>query len=244
MKRKTKLYFFIGIPICICLEILLIVSLINRMKNPYRVEIQQLIEEAGIEDLQVQMAYGNDVLIGITFEGNEEFYRSEKVYSEVDKVQKIVVSFINSHPEAFNLNYKKDYSGELCSKFEIMFVNSDVISSHPNRLVFSFRQVDEKLQENAKGMNLIIIRGGDRYKMSCLTQFPDIKEFNCCEMILDDEDVVSRLQNAKRINLYGVTGGNQRQLIKNGKRNGIEVESDDLPIDDETNYEEVKSRLK
>lgn len=245
MKQKAILYLCITIPFCLCLDIFTIMIFQNKMKNPYRVEIQKLMDEAGIEDLQIQMEYGNNVLTGIAVEGNEEFYRSDRVFREVDRVQKIITSYMSRHPDAFVMDYEKDSNGVLYSGFEILFVNSDVRSSNPNRIIFKFSQTGEKLRENADTMNCIAIKGEYWYKISSISEFPDIEEFHCLYMILDNESVIKKLPNARKIKFYNVTGGDQRNFIKKAKKKGILVESDDLPEGDgETNYDEINSNLK
>lgn len=237
MKRKTILCLCIILLLCACLDVFKIMLLRNRMRNPYLVEIQEQMEEAGIQGLRIEMSYNNDVITGISVEGEETFYESEENFYEVDKVQKIITSYVCSHPDVFIMDYEKD-AGVLYSGFSIAFYNSDAGRGNTHGPVFCFNQVDEKLREGAKGMNRVIISGTERYKISCLFLFPNIKEFNCWEMVLDDEDVLNKLPNTKRINLYGVLGINQKTFIEKAKKKGIVVESADLPQKDgDTNYD-------
>lgn len=244
MKKRKKILLKILLIFCI-VAIFILIILFNRIKNPRLVEIQQLIDEAGIQDLQIQMDYGNNVLTEIAFEGSEEFYRSDRVFCEVDKVQKIVTSYIGNHPDAFIMDYQKDSAGMLYSGLEITFENSARTKYSSERKIFRFWQVEDKLQETSKGMNHLSIKGGYWYKISQLALMPDVKEFECEEMELDNENVINELPNTKRIKLYGILGGDQRSFIKKAKKKGIIVESDDLPEGDgETNYDEINSNLK
>lgn len=221
MKRKIILYLCITMPLCLCLDLFVIVIFRNKMRNPYLVEIQEQLEETGIQDLKVQMKYGNDALYRIVFEGQERFYQSDEALSEVEQVQKLAVSYLIRHPEA--------YSEILIGNFKIEFINTDVKNNHPNRTVFSFHQTDKKLHEDTKGMECLTIRGGYRYKISQLIYFPEVKEFECREMELDGEKILNHLPNVRRIEFYDVTGGDQKSFIQAAGEKEIAVDSIDIP---------------
>lgn len=220
MNKKFIFYLCIIILPCLCLNILALRMFQNKMRNPYLVEIQEQLEEAGIEDLQVQLDYGKDALSGIVFEGQERFYQSEEALHEVEQVQKLAVSYLIRHPEA--------YSELFIGYFKIDFINTDVRNNHPDRTVFSFHQTDKKLHEDTKGMERLIIRGGYRYKISQLIHFPEVKEFGCHEMELDGEEVLNHLPNVQRIEFYDVTGGNQKSFIQAARKKEIAVDSIDI----------------
>lgn len=203
-------------------SVFLIIILFGAMKicqyynrNPYLIELQQIVAEQYGTDFSVKINYSKyEKISEIVIEATDEIYSRSDVFSKVDKIQKIVYEYVMQNQEQFCDvdSISPEYNSQLQEKegLEVSFRNSEYYTESSGLLrVFCFYNRLDYKNENAEGFNCLWIneiacRSDSHYsniKTSVLVNFSDINYLQCWYIFVDDLSFIERMKNLKEISV-------------------------------------------
>ena len=202
-------------------SVFLIIILIGAMKicqyynrNPYLIELQQIVAEQYGTDFSVKINYSKYEKISvIEIEASDEIYLRSDVFSKVDKLQKVIYEYVKQNQEQFCDvdSISPEYNSQLQEKegLELRFENSDYSNSSGLSNVFCFYNRLDYKNENAEGFNCLWIseiacRSDSHYsniKTSVLVNFSDINYLQCWNIFVNDLSFIESMKNLKEISV-------------------------------------------
>lgn len=216
-KRKIKRNVVLAMDFLIIVSIILvgIIKLYQYYnRNPYLLELQQMVAKQYGTDFSVVMNCSKDEKISvIEIEATDDVYLGKNVFSKVDVLQKMVFGYVMENQEQFC--YINSILPEQNSRYqemeglELRFSNSDWTNSSGLSNVCCFYNDIKYLDEYAEGFNSLIVSTRSRQpdshysniKTSMLANFDNVNYIQCWDINVDDTSFVRNMENLKEMSV-------------------------------------------
>lgn len=202
-KKIKKEILGIALLFVIIIGIMELYNYYNR--NPFLIELQQIVEEQYGTDFSVTINCSkNEKISVIEIEATDEIYLRSDVFSKVDNLQKVVYDYVKHNREQFCDIYsiKPEYDNQYQEKegLKLRFNNSDYSNSSGLLHVFLFFNKLEYKDKNEEGFNSLLINVCSRQpdshysniKTSVLVNFADINYLQCGNIFVDDTSFIKK----------------------------------------------------
>lgn len=229
MKKKRNKSFIISIIAVILVSIFLYPVV---MKNPHIRNMERLIEDE-VEDNEFTLECNSkrgQVIEQISVNGDEESFSEKGVCEKIDKIQKIVYSYIQKNPEGFSFDYRRNKLNNFSLEFDDkkqLDVGVDEEGDYFWRPIFEFYISDKWEVYDSDGFNCVIISPifsrTYQQKFSELTKFKDVKRLSGYNLEIDKPKLLNNMEGLREIYLAECTGDIEG-LKEKAKEMNIECE--------------------
>lgn len=198
-------------------------------RNPYLIELQQIVSKQYGSDFSVIINYSkNEKISVIEIEAADEVYLRSDVFSKVDKIQKIVYEYVMQNQDKFceidTVMPEYDNLYQEKQGLELYFKNRKYNGASGISTVFCFYNT-LGFTNNNEGFNSLYISeiacSSDSHysniKTSVLVNFSDVNYLQCWNIFVDDISFIKKMPNLKEISV----GEYDEEIKKAAKEAGI-----------------------